>query len=456
MQTLRSFVDTVWAKDRKVYKPGPDSPREPTDDNPYWSKPDSESHNLELHRLTTPTDVAGRRTDFFEFYWADIMQGTLTEHLLAWVYGLLMRRPWPPYVPWNVYLAWLMLWIVSLAALIFAIHATGYLPFIEHIPVVGFLFSKPYLSVGLVILAGFFFRRFVVPYFGDVARYVRADPANIGKRREVRHRGLRLLETLHQKDGNGNQKYDRIIVVSHSLGSIVAYDLLNFFWSEYYDQIELKPGSKLAQQVDKLERLAEQAHIGGDFDLTTYRSAQREFAKLARELPKPWLITDFVTLGSPLTHAEFLLARFEKEFERRKSDREIPTCPPWPESLIENHKPVCRITYEYPEGSGSWYPHHSTVFLPVRWTNIHAHDLLTSLTVFLGDVISGPVRQHFGRGVLDIRVDIKNRLRLFSHTEYWTWKKRFAGREPRHIEKLRQAVNLLDKSEPDATNELSG
>src|SRR5271156_3595494 len=52
-----------------------------------------------------------------------------------------------------------------------------------------------------------------------------------------------------------------------------------------------------------------------------------------RELPH-WLVTDFVTLGSPLTHAHYLMCDGATEgelitdFKRRVTQREFPTCPP--------------------------------------------------------------------------------------------------------------------------------
>jgi hypothetical protein len=67
--------------------------------------------------------------------------------------------------------------------------------------------------------------RFVVPYFGRVVRYTRATPDSIAARKNIRERGLALLSELH-KEG-----YDRIIVVGHSLGSILAYDLISYFWA---------------------------------------------------------------------------------------------------------------------------------------------------------------------------------------------------------------------------------
>ena len=68
---------------------------------------------------------------------------------------------------------------------------------------------------------------FIVPYFGRVVRYTRAKPDNIAARKNIRERGLALLSELHEKE------YERIIVVGHSLGSILAYDLISYFWAEH-------------------------------------------------------------------------------------------------------------------------------------------------------------------------------------------------------------------------------
>ncbi|TIQ01661.1 MAG: hypothetical protein E5X57_34190, partial [Mesorhizobium sp.] len=69
---------------------------------------------------------------------------------------------------------------------------------------------------------------FGLPYFGDVAAYVRAEAATVEKRALVRDRGLTLLRRLMMDDG-----YDRIVLVSHSLGSIIAYDLLQILWADF-------------------------------------------------------------------------------------------------------------------------------------------------------------------------------------------------------------------------------
>lgn len=46
------------------------------------------------------------------------------------------------------------------------------------------------------------------------------------------------------------------------------------------------------------------------------------------QTPRPWLVTDLVTLGSPLAHADFLMAASAEAFAKDKQDRILPTCPP--------------------------------------------------------------------------------------------------------------------------------
>src|SRR5688572_10471973 len=85
MDTLRGFVKAVWVKDPDV--------RPPKVPETAWSKPDDVSGDFELRRLTTGSNRGDRLTDFFEFYWAHMMEGTQVSHLRSWAMVLLWRRP---------------------------------------------------------------------------------------------------------------------------------------------------------------------------------------------------------------------------------------------------------------------------------------------------------------------------------------------------------------------------
>src|SRR4051812_28248313 len=83
MDTLRGFVDTVWTSDTQIHHPFVADP------SAFWSKPDRISGSFELRCLTTPKNRGELRTDFFEFYWAHLMQGTTWAQVTAWIQMLL-------------------------------------------------------------------------------------------------------------------------------------------------------------------------------------------------------------------------------------------------------------------------------------------------------------------------------------------------------------------------------
>jgi hypothetical protein len=167
----------------------------------------------------------------------------------------------------------------------------------------------------------------VAPYIGEVARYVRAEPRNIAMRAAIRDRGLQLLRALH--DG---RTYERIVVVGHSLGSIIAYDLISLLWAERERAMRMKENELAFRQLRAVEiaahALASASRTEIEDRRTDYREAQRELrlslrnggasgAEAQRSADEEWLISDFVTLGSPLTHAGFLLGRDPAELRNR-------------------------------------------------------------------------------------------------------------------------------------------
>lgn len=268
------------------------------------------------------------------------------------------------------------------------------------------------------LFVGYLLTAFVVPVFGDVARYVRVSPDAVTARAHIRERGVDLLRTLHGPAGPGGKRYDfgsergyeRIVVVGHSLGSIIAYDVLRLFWQEYGPTGRNPVTGEALDALRELDEFCRKAQSsGGEFDIETFRRLQGAVSEAMREEPGKWRITDFVTLGSPLTHAEFLVSRDRVAFEERKAERMFPTCPP----MMEPD----RKSFLYPDRPGS-FAHHAAMFAAMRWTNIHDPHPLP----FLGDFISGPCRPNFGPGVVDVPVEIRGRFlrwRFVTHTLYW-------------------------------------
>jgi hypothetical protein len=460
MDTIKNFVRAVWVSDPDITRNDLPNP------TMVWSKPDSRTGSLELRRITTretiaspPEFPAGVRTDFYELYWADLTAGSTWDQFTSWVFRLLLR-PWS-LVPPDVRSAWVLLAFLSVLVALLAV--IGVLP-----ATVWSCIGWPWLenwhwlltAVAVAATAGI--HKVVAATFGRVVRYTRADPDNIAARAAVRERGLALLRALHQGKG-----YQRIVIVSHSLGTILAHDLLGYFWAEREAARCIREDSPEFENLAALERAA--ARIAepapGEKDFDAYFAAQRELRLALARRPAPdqadpkapdrrWLISDFVTLGSPLAHAEFLLASDRNDLDNREAARELPTSPPCRELLDPGPLSCAERTqklpiavpreqsqlcsFPIPPAYQVWELHHAAPFAAVRWTNVYDPAKL----VFFGDVIGGPLAGVLGPAIID--VDLRwlrgRQSGSFTHTKYWE-----IDDEPVHIEALRRAVNLLDR-----------
>lgn len=510
LETLRSFVETVYQRDpTQTFN----TPKQRVNDpvlgavNRVWIVPDAASGTVELRRFSTPTNRSQLRTDFFEFYWADIMQGTPAEMVWGWIRGLLLRSPFRVPRRTPVWIAWILLWVLAIlfAGFSFAILEPDKGPFGSFVastvallagvrtplamilagvgvlllafrafatrpvsqmkfglPVVllvssGVLLffwdaaSKPrawaaVLTAGVAaLIAGI-----VVPYVGDVARYTRATPSTIAKREAVRARGLALLRALHDqtetKDGVEGRVYDRIVLVAHSLGAIVAYDLLSQLWEERGPNHKRgsPPSDKVIVALKKVDAYVAKVWVNDPplsdeaFPVLEYQKAQAAVFKALAESKKGWLISDFITVGSPLVHAEFLMADSRDELSRNFRERFLCSSPPRPD------EPSSSMLYD------NGYAHFAAPFAAVRWTNIYDEHWFP----LFGDIVSGPVRtrERFGPGINEHRVAIRQPWlgRFVTHSLYWTWRKGYADKLPDHIRLLREALALSGDSH-DAT-----
>jgi hypothetical protein len=289
---------------------------------------------------------------------------------------------------------------------------------------------------------------FLQSYLGDAARYFRGSPANVAVRRETRKLGVDILAALHTSG-----LYDRIIVVAHSLGTVIAYDMLRAYFSQICN--DLPALSKLAPEFQKIN----DAEVDPDkLDRQEIRKALRKNARnlvrrIADAMPatiwmptdkpqrvKAWFVTDFVTLGSPLTHAHYLMCRgntrheLEVDFKHRVQERQFPTCPP--KRLDKDGT----LSFWNPRRQRHEF-HHGAVFGLTRWTNLY----FPLRQLFWGDAIGGPLANIFGSHIRDIKVSTYKPARdaFFSHTAYWDvhWPD---GRGAPQIVALREAVDLRD------------
>ena len=309
--------------------------------------------------------------------------------------------------------------------------------------------------IALVGAALLLIQGLLIKFFGDVARYTVASPGNIVPRQKVRDRGVELINKL-----TASGQYDRIILVAHSLGCLIAYDILCLLWADYVAtrrKPELVPNADAVRgEVQEVIEAATRKPI----DLRRFRRAQRALFRALRKadderldaagpdeekVSARWLISDLVTIANPLTHAEFLLAPKKKQLGDRFRWRELSRCPP----RLEEFRGRKSFVYQPTQG-GALRFNHDAVFSVVRWTSIH--DRPEDPRLFLtGDFISGPVSGIFGPGVVDVKVQPRRKSgslpqRLFTHTIYWELKQADYGHAPRSVSVIRNALNILDES----------
>jgi hypothetical protein len=93
----------------------------------------------------------------------------------------------------------------------------------------------------------FFLRWFLIQYLGDVAAYVSAYrlSEHWELRNQIKETSAGVARAVYAATGRrpGSWRYDRVIVVGHSLGSVIAYDVLNQLIRE--DLVEPRPGRRL-------------------------------------------------------------------------------------------------------------------------------------------------------------------------------------------------------------------
>ncbi|MBR1243238.1 hypothetical protein JQ620_24355 [Bradyrhizobium sp. AUGA SZCCT0274] len=304
---------------------------------------------------------------------------------------------------------------------------------------------------------------FLQPYLGDAARYFRNSPANVAVRRAIRKEAVDRLANLH-----ASGQYDRIVVVAHSLGTVVAYDMQRAYFSRVCN--ELPPVEELGTDFDAIDSAKwqpEDAKATIEDKKALRIKARATIASIAAAAAKPtpqqqkpnplqpksWLVTDFVTLGSALTHAYFLMCLgktaadlkaegrlnteqdLKDDFARRVGEREFPTCPP---------KRLDRdglLTFTNPKTHRKQI-HNGALFGLTRWSNIY----FPRRQLFWGDAIGGALSPIFGYHIVDLAVSTKNAGGddFFTHTARWDVRRAPDTCQAPHIVTLRKAIDLAD------------
>lgn len=423
MDTLRSFVDAVLANrpDHKIK---------------YRSKPDAMNNSLETRCLQAPSDRGDYLplTDFYEYYWAHHMEGSKYAHVLNWLITLLLRRPKviPDALKSVYYISWgLILFAVILIGSGFVSASTGSTSFFEELKHQKLLFSSGLLTLITQWIGSYF----ILGYVADAARYLSPTPENIEARNKIRSEGIKLLSNLH-----ASGKYNRIVIVGHSLGSVIGYDIIRNLWLDLR-----KPSIPYPQKQNELKQFKNnvtklETSQGMPVDIEAFQQCQHRLWQEFRLVGIPWLVTDFITLGSPLAHAEILMADNPSDLKRKHDEYEYPCCPPSMEDQMYYHQ-----HYQFTKGPergmrSVFIPHHGAPFSCTRWTNLY----FPYHNIIFGDLIGGPLNHVFGKGIRDVPLiaSTKNYLdsTLISHTRYWNNGDKTDKNSS--IEKLRNALRL--------------
>ena len=462
MGTIRDFVEVLWTAN-------PDVKPDPPYGHDTWIVPDEKSGLHEMQRITTPPH-GERRTDFYELYYADLLADTPIRNLWRWLERLFWISPLE--VPARMRRPWRAFWFASLFAMLLAawvvldvpqlLHTNWMQPFeagnrlevvigvaiiaislmvlivpqifpstvqaktISRWAIVGAVFiglsliswHSPVIiaaaALGLIVYVGV---TTLLPLFGDAASYLSAQTETVRSRQAIRERGLALLKALHN-----DPECERIVIVAHSLGTVVAYDLLQLLWHSVGPTKNNPPDANAAKALKAVQDFARTPKPGwADGGVAVYQDRQwKAFLALSRQpavTPEDggpprhgWKVSDFVSLGSPLANASFLVTEGSADFAKMKTERVLPISPPEPRG---------KEGFLYKE-DGHWVTHHAAVFSTVRWTNIY--DEFDPVWFWLGDVIGGAVSPVglFGPGIKDVKVDIlENGRRTFSHNLYW-------------------------------------
>ena len=334
-------------------------------------------------------------------------------------------------------------------------------------------------GAALLAAAGWWLNKsFLAPVMTDSARMFSNSPVNIPNQNAIRERGMKLLRGLHapQKSLHDPHEvqppYDRIIILAHSLGTVVAYRLLAHYWGRVFEELDVY--SDAAQQAAKTVQ-----DVAGKIDprgamlsgteqralLPEWREAVRSYWKAlnpALGSHSAWKISDFVTIGSPLTYAALLMEEHDRDFkEQVEAYKRYPTSPP---QVVSQDRDS--IFLKLPRTR----PYHAALFAATCWTNLY----FPNKGLANGDLIGGPLheapgetlkpgdpqpaRKSLGPGILDVNLEHDNSVEGFTHSEYWRWPDRAQRLQrpwptppgsppklpPPHVAAMRDALNLFD------------
>jgi pimeloyl-ACP methyl ester carboxylesterase len=396
----------------------------PSDQDPIiFSRPDKVSNKYDSRRIQLRETDQNNQTEFYEYHWAHLMEGNKVAHLWPLVKLVMLKPFWC--LPLRLLPFWFMFWLLIMSSLYgaYIMWQTG----AElNLPNLLGAIGLSGIAVALIPQAFKAINYFGTSYLADVARYVDSRPTNQKVRDKIRSELVELLCGLHQSG-----RYSRVIVVAHSLGSFIAYDAISYLWA----RINKLHATATPTESPKYEQLKKLEQLGGmlseceeecqkakaNFQITKhktkeprekYRAQQREAWVEKRLSGNPWLITDFLTFGSPLAHAQTLLATDRASLRRKQDKFELSRCPPSREPFANNQWNG-DTWYSWENSKGHRVLYHAAPFALVRWSNFW----------FPTDWFAGPLAPNFGYGIEDheLKSDpAATKIPLLSHTQYFS------------------------------------
>jgi hypothetical protein len=406
MDTLRGFVSRLLQPNDKMY-----------------SSPNRLTDNLELRKLS----IGHKNTDFYEFYWANLVKDVPITDILVWMLKLIYSRRLPhrlkkvfwglrimlPLLTFGIYLLGSRIALIFKDYDMFKVTVYGFL---------GLWLLRSSSSLLLKLVENTF-----IQFIGDAVRYTVPTPENIETRSKIREQGLELLRKLHEdteEDNPDQYTYDRIVLIGHSLGGIIAYDILSFLWSANNKSFNKTSDTNLLKQ-NALEAISDYVNKE-EMDITQYQILQNNLFEEQRNLGNFWRISDFITLGTPLAHGAFLLAKDDDDFRMKIEQREVAITPPQinPEEKQFFYKKLFDAEEETTNEMGIKVPktvqrtvkllHSAAQFGVVRWSNFY----------FTVDYIGGSMRDWFGKGMIDQEIvpvgKTNQNIPVKPHTAYWS------------------------------------
>jgi len=389
----------------------------------YFSRPTAHDDAFESRYIVIQGDKASQRDqlDVFEYHWAYKMQGNRFSDIFATTARVLFRFPWS--VPYGLRGIWLITWAILTATVALCLKNEATLVKQFETEGLGMFLKAVIGATALGVTAGlaaaslgiirWILKRIIKPkivsHFVDVIRYLDTSPRSYAARKAIRKGMVDLLETLNQ-----DERYDRVIVVAHSLGGYIAYDALTYYWTQVNQDFDRALDKEAIDELEKaakpLMRIPWLAFKGHGNLLAQFREKQKRLWFAMRKAGNPWKVTDFISVGTPMYMADILFTKNREAFDDRVRKRHLATCPPRSDYASNVADVSDDPEFSYPheikgqDASGrkqhveSDVLYHAAPFSVVRWTNMWFPARLS----FFGDWFGGPLANLFGYGIRDI------------------------------------------------------